>query len=169
MLKLAKQECVTKFTKESNLETLGKTLSHLLHQGVPLAAEKMQTPLRDFSAHMLTQNYLPTKSSMLRNRYVAYRDTHIEVILIAWGKKSETLVHDHAKNGCLMYGLTGLLEEQRYSLSLQRGSSELLTPSTILYIDNHTAYHKIKNLSPKGSLSLHIYSPPLHPTTQWTL
>lgn len=81
-----------------------------------------------------------------------------EIVLIYWDDKSETLIHDHPDNGCILYLIDGILEEELYNKSLKIIKKSVYKPKNISYMDNKKGYHRIKCL--KRAISLHIYSPP---------
>ena len=159
---------ITTVVDEPSLWDFARGLSARLAHGQRLRAPELRTVLSNFSIQYLQGHYLPLLTSEKR-RMVAYRDEQIEVILIAWGAGMHTPIHDHAENGCLMLGLAGLLKESRYNEQLQLTETRTLAPGEVIYIDNQIGYHKIRGLAATGSLSLHIYSPPLYRPRQWQL
>lgn len=167
-LSALKQICYTVLIEEPELWNLGWHLSEKLSKGAVLKDTSMRHLLAQFDVQSIKGQYIPLPAPE-RKRMVAYRDEQVEVILIAWGAEAYTHVHDHAEDGCLMLGVVGLLEEERYDLELHTKGAQSLRPGKALYIDNREGYHKIRNINPAGSLSLHVYSPPLYHPRQWEI
>lgn len=90
-----------------------------------------------------------------------------EIVLICWDEKSETRIHDHPDNGCILYLMDGSLEEELYNTSLIMIKTTIYKPKNISYMDNKKGYHKIKCL--KKAISLHIYSPPNYKINTFTV
>ena len=79
-----------------------------------------------------------------------------EIILICWEEKSESPIHKHPKNGCLLKVLKGKLNETRYNG--ENINNMVLTPkSETSYMHDNLGSHKINPIG--DSISLHIYSP----------
>lgn len=87
-----------------------------------------------------------------------FSNEKFELIIICWDEKSETLIHDHPDNGCILYLIDGVLEEELYNKSLKLIKNSVYRPKNVSYMDNNKGYHKIK--CQKKAISLHIYSPP---------
>ena len=90
-------------------------------------------------------------------KYILIKTDVYELILIKWDKGSETKIHSHQENGCLLKILKGKLKEERFL-------NELIYKSAIIK-ENMTSYmhdilgeHKI--VAEEDSYSLHLYSPP---------
>lgn len=88
-------------------------------------------------------------------RNILYRSNLYEIILICWSPNSETPIHKHPKNGCLLKVINGILDEKIYYKDkiLDRKISQ----NDIGYLDDTIGTHKIK--SQTFTVSLHIYSP----------
>ena len=96
------------------------------------------------------------------HRKQIFSNSDFEIILITWNVNQQSLIHDHADNGCYMLLLQGNLQEEIYKENKIIKTSTL-TPSNISYIDNSIGFHKILNPSSSEiAVSLHIYSPPNH-------
>jgi hypothetical protein len=87
-----------------------------------------------------------------------FSNDKFELVIICWDEKSETLIHDHPDNGCILYLIDGVLEEELYNKSLKLIKNSVYRPKNVSYMDNNKGYHKIK--CQKKAISLHIYSPP---------
>ena len=94
-------------------------------------------------------------------RITLYSCIYFEIILICWSPKSESPIHDHSKNGCLMKILEGCLEEELYDTNIIKTNHFIRTKNDVNYIDNSIGYHKIYN-NYFPTYSLHIYSPINH-------
>ena len=94
------------------------------------------------------------------NKTVIFKDNKFEIILISWDKNSETKIHSHPSNGCIMRILKGEILEEKYDTKTKEkiGVNKYFEGNTS-YIHDDLYYHKIINGSEK-SYSLHIYSPP---------
>ena len=79
-----------------------------------------------------------------------------EIILICWDKNSESPIHRHPKNGCLLKVLKGKLNEVRYK-GKNINNMILTSNSETSYMHDNFGSHKIIPIG--DSISLHIYSP----------
>ena len=89
-----------------------------------------------------------------------YLNTSFEIFIIHWKKGYKSIIHDHAKNGCILYNIYGLLEETIYD-SIQNKSlikKHNIESHNISIMKNEYGVHSICAL--ENSISLHIYSPP---------
>lgn len=98
--------------------------------------------------------------SYLRNKI--YENEKYELILIKWKPNSESLIHDHPSNGCLLKVIEGSLKETLYDQQINKKKETIFNKEEVNYIDNKMGYHKITNLNNDYSYSLHLYSPPNH-------
>lgn len=110
-----------------------------------------------------TYNFCISKTKFNDNGYnkiklEEYSNEIFEMILICWNENSETKIHDHPDNGCIMYLIEGKLEEQLYNKELILSNISPINKKNSSYMDNNIGYHKIKCLD--KTISLHIYSPP---------
>tara|TARA_B100000767_G_C19770551_1_gene539683 strand:+ start:451 stop:882 length:432 start_codon:yes stop_codon:yes gene_type:complete len=98
---------------------------------------------------------LPIISGKYSKKRVHLED-NFEITYIVWDKDSETGLHNHPKNGCIMYLIEGDLVEKRVTdimelyIRVKSGNTS--------YIDDNQGKHKIT--AKKISYSFHIYSPP---------
>jgi len=93
-----------------------------------------------------------------RNTVYLDKDNLFEIIIIQWDKLTETKIHNHSLNGCILIPINNNLIEYIYNKKLELISENQI--NKISYIDNNIGYHKIKSI--EKSLSIHIYSPPNH-------
>ena len=92
------------------------------------------------------------------------RDNNFEMFLINWPVEYQSNIHNHADYGCLMKVLQGSLQENIYSKQLDLLETKFKTKGNVSYIDDSIGYHSINTLNDLSSVSIHIYSPPLHKT-----
>jgi len=90
---------------------------------------------------------------------IIYQNDAFELILIKWEMGSETSIHEHPNNGCILKLLEGKLKEERYDKFKKYKSSEL-TVNSVGYMHDNLGAHKITAL--EESYSLHLYSPPMY-------
>lgn len=97
------------------------------------------------------------------------------VYILNWTNGASSPIHDHPSNGCCMKVLVGQVCEEMYSYKhsvndevytkfdvCRKGPPTLYKPSNCaIFISNQLGAHKITEVSqtPKGSITLHIYSP----------
>ena len=84
-----------------------------------------------------------------------------------WVEGRETGIHDHAKNGCLMFVLTGKLKEKLYNQKLEIIETNNYKPKDITFINDKKGYHSI--LAEEKSTSLHFYYPKNHETKYYKI
>ena len=125
-----------------------------------MAGEKtMENFLPEFKAFKFTDP-LPeipfSQKQYTRNRI--YRCDQFEILFIGWDEGNSTKVHDHAENGCLLKMMYGQIRETRFGKDGNKVS--LFNSGDSAYIHNTLGTHKLENVHPGKSLSLHIYSPP---------
>jgi len=91
---------------------------------------------------------------------------HVELVVICWLAGQASAVHDHGLSNCLYVVTEGEMGEERFSRPgaegakpeplderrFSRGETTMAAGSDI---------HRIRNLGPKGLVTVHIYSPPL--------
>lgn len=132
-----------KSLKNSNLKGIKKSL-----------AEYINDDIIDYCYSKAIFNFKKYNKIKLTD----FSNDKFELVLICWDEKSETLIHDHPDNGCLLYLMDGELEEELYDKSLKLIKKSIYKAKNISYMDNNKGYHKIK--CQKKAISLHIYSPP---------
>jgi hypothetical protein len=86
-----------------------------------------------------------------------YSNDKFELFLISWNKMSETKIHNHPYNGCILHLLSGKLQEHLYDNKLNIKTIKNVEANTTSYLDNTIGFHKI--LCIEKALSLHLYSP----------
>ena len=95
---------------------------------------------------------------------LVHRDKLFEIFLINWPHNYQSQIHNHAENGCLLKVLKGCLQERIYHTNLELLDVKDRNCRSISYLDDSIGYHSIRNTNTTNSVSLHIYSPPLHST-----
>ena len=129
--------------KNSNLKEIKKSLAEYINDDIiDYCYSKAIFNLKKYNKIKLTD----------------FSNDKFELVLICWDEKSETLIHDHPDNGCVLYLMDGELEEELYNKSLKLIKKSIYKSKSISYMDNNKGYHKIK--CQKKAISLHIYSPP---------
>jgi len=132
-----------KSLKNTNLKEIKKSLAEYINDDIiDYCYSKAIFNLKKYNKIKLTE----------------FSNDKFELVLICWDEKSETLIHDHPDNGCVLYLMDGELEEELYNKSLKLIKKSVYKPRNISYMDNSKGYHKIK--CQKKAISLHIYSPP---------
>ena len=107
---------------------------------------------------VLMSNYSSGKYNRIKLR--DYSNDSFELILICWDVNSETRIHDHPQNGCVLYLIYGTLEEHLYDHAVNLGQITKINTGKTSYMDNNLGYHKIKCVD--KAMSLHLYSPANH-------
>ena len=108
-----------------------------------------------------TKEYFTTKKYN-RIKLCDYSNDIFEIVLICWDDSSESRIHDHPENGCILHLMDGNLEEFLYNKEIKLEKKSVYSSGSTSYMNNLKGYHKIK--CNKKALSLHIYSPPNHKT-----
>ena len=108
--------------------------------------------------------YLDKSKIYKYQKNLIHQDKQFEMYLINWPQQYQSTIHNHSVNGCLMKVLQGQLEEKIYTDQLDFIESNLKYKGDVSYIDDTIGYHSISNNDTINTISLHIYSPPLHKT-----
>lgn len=90
-------------------------------------------------------------------KHVIFKNDIYEIIIIKWYKGSNTKIHSHPKNGCLLKLIEGKLNEKKYFNNILYQST-ILDKNDIGYMHDNIGQHKITSL--EDSYSVHLYSPP---------
>ncbi len=89
-------------------------------------------------------------------KYLIFRNKSFEIYIIKWCKGSETNLHKHPKNGCILHVLSGNITEKimdhEYNIR-----TNIYNKGSTSYINDNIGQHKI--IANEDSLTLHIYSP----------
>jgi len=94
-------------------------------------------------------------------------DTH-ELVAICWRDGQDTPIHNHGDSQCCVRVLQGCIQEQRYERGHHPGDAravgtpQQLTPLAETTFDSPDDFHRLTGLDASGSISLHLYVPPLH-------
>ena len=86
-----------------------------------------------------------------------------DIFFIIWKPNSFSKIHNHSKNGCYMFILSGNLIEEIYSKKLKKIGTNFFSTFNLSYIDDNIGYHKIIN-SNNHTYTLNIYRPKNHKT-----
>lgn len=105
-------------------------------------------------------------------RNLIARDDKFAMLLLCWNGQKESPVHDHPGHGCWMRVVEGSLEETRYHVDAE--SNALVESGRVIgeagdciFIDDSIGVHRVRNLAPTVSMSLHVYSPPILRCNVW--
>jgi cysteine dioxygenase len=95
------------------------------------------------------------------------RNERHELVAICWRHGQATPIHNHGQSQCCVRVLQGTIEEQRYvrddaaGVTPTAGGVQRLTPRAETRFDAAEDFHRLTGLHPDGSISLHLYVPPL--------
>ncbi len=90
-----------------------------------------------------------------------------ELVAICWRDGQASPVHNHGTSQCCVRVLQGALEECRYvriqsqDMALCEAGQSRLEPSAETAFDSAEDFHRLTGVHPDGSISLHLYVPPL--------
>ncbi|MDG2526461.1 cysteine dioxygenase family protein [Stenotrophomonas sp. HITSZ_GD] len=93
-------------------------------------------------------------------------DEH-ELVAICWRPGQASPVHNHGRSQCCVRVLQGALEECRFvrahgaSAPLAEAGFSRLEPCAETKFDSAEDFHRLAGVDPAGSISLHLYVPPL--------
>jgi len=93
------------------------------------------------------------------NKKCAMKNDKIQLYIITWNINSESKIHDHPENGCIMKLLSGKLYEHTYfndNNQLYFLGKKKIMEGDISYRESTKIIHKISN-DANISVSLHIY------------
>ena len=90
-------------------------------------------------------------------KHIVYKNDLFEIIVIKWNKGSETKIHSHPKNWCLLKLIEGKLKENRY-INNNLYQTSIIEENNVGYMHDNIGQHKIISL--EDSYSVHLYSPP---------
>ena len=83
-----------------------------------------------------------------------------DMYTISWLPEQITSIHDHPQNGCIMYLMSGTLEEKIYNKKLELIETRVIKGPYIGYIHDSIGFHSIHCI--EKAVTLHIYSPGKH-------
>ena len=112
---------------------------------------------------IINHNKIFFKKEPLKGTYtrdILFRTNNYEIILITWGSHSETKIHCHPKNGCLLTVLEGQIREERYDHNDVFYEMNILNRCDFGYMHCDLGKHKVINPNDYNCYTLHIYSPP---------
>lgn len=103
-------------------------------------------------------NFIEWKDSTYNKKRIDKLSTdYFDMFAISWMTNQSSPIHDHPQYGCLMYLISGTLEEKLYNKKLELVKTTIIRGPYIGYIDNTIGFHSIKCID--KAISLHIYSP----------
>ena len=89
----------------------------------------------------------------------------IDIYLFRWNELITSKIHDHAKNGCILFLLRGSIKEEIYGHQLNKVKTNIYESPSISYISNKKGFHSITPLM--KSYSIHFYYPKGHKTNYY--
>jgi len=114
---------------------------------------------KDFFNNIAKNNIIIDNNNFIEgkmNKKKLYTNEDFELVLIYWGKYSQTSIHKHPSNGCVLKVLDGELNEYVYKNNDININN--LKTNDISYMHDNLGEHQI--IPTKKSLSIHLYSPP---------
>ncbi len=105
---------------------------------------------------------IPSAEAGERKRILVERTGEWELLLMIWGPRTITPIHDHNDSRCWMRLLAGKLKEEIYSgESPQLLTENHFTDNGSLFIEDERGFHRLRNDNESVSVSLHLYTKPL--------
>lgn len=88
-----------------------------------------------------------------------------ELILICWCEGHRTAIHDHGGEECWVKVIEGEFKETIYKQD-KNGDLNLVKTAVsraneITYMKDFMGFHRLENIAPKRSMSLHLYAKPI--------
>lgn len=97
-------------------------------------------------------------------RNLVYRSEQFDLIVLCWGARHATPIHDHAGQHGWVRVLRGALHEDAFTLGERglRPAGHALAEAgpTVVAVDPLRAIHRLGNPSDEAALSLHVYARP---------
>ncbi len=117
--------------------------------------------LNKFRSFTLPQG-IPSAGMGERKRILVEKTDDWELLLMIWGPKAITPIHDHNDSKCWMRLLAGNLKEEIYTGE----EPKLITENNFadglsLFIEDEQGFHRLRNENESLSVSLHLYTKPL--------
>lgn len=141
----------------TTLAELGKCIKPSINESKIVLSNYVGTDWQKYldldSMYLINNNYY--KKSIMKTDL-------FEMFLIIWKLNSESPIHDHPKDGCLLKVLDGCLVETIYQNidgNAKYIHSNILDTNSIGFRIGNKILHKIQNYD-SISVSLHIYFPP---------
>jgi predicted metal-dependent enzyme (double-stranded beta helix superfamily) len=114
--------------------------------------------IKNFDNYILSVDHYNSLGNYIKIKL--HESTWFDCYLIFWAVGAQSLIHDHAENGCLYKVLSGSLKEERFSnISLRHIDSVYMKEGDINEITNDLGYHRMTNTENEVSVSIHFYSP----------
>ena len=118
----------------------------------------------DFEKIDLTPFFFFRNECYTRN--LVLRTDWFELILLCWERGQRTPIHNHAGSECLMLGIRGEVQEDRYDLKQLENTCELTKAETVsvkafelCHVNDDRGVHEISNVYSGRSATLHLYTP----------
>lgn len=105
---------------------------------------------------------IPSPPTGERMRILVERTDEWELLLMIWGPKAITPIHDHNDSKCWMRLLAGTMKEEVYSGDdLQFIAENSFQEAASLFIEDEKGFHRLRNDGEEIAVSLHLYTKPL--------
>ena len=115
----------------------------------------------DWKNYVSLNSTISSTKNNFYNKTLVYQSTELEMYIITWPINSESKIHDHPENGCIMKILSGEVLEEEYaniSESPKYVNTNILTCGKIGFKKGKELLHKIKNISNDVAVSIHFYT-----------
>jgi len=158
-----------------------KTLVHKLTQYTK-ADFKPKSVLNHLEEAQITpqcmEPYLHFEKDFYTRNLIA-KTPHFEMLLLCWEPGQQTMIHDHASQGCWMTVLEGVITSENFKYqeahsfdgALEKLSTQSFKIGQSYYIDDQVSLHLLKNpvKNNQRTASLHIYAKPFSQCTVYDL
>jgi|SRR3989344_83549 len=97
-------------------------------------------------------------------RNLIRRNPEYELLILCWGPGQVSPIHNHEKQDCWMYVVSGSFEEKRFDFEknkLRYRDSFFLEEGKFSFINDDIGLHRICNAKEKPGITLHLYSKPI--------
>lgn len=152
-----------------NLNEQSPVACHTLNDLISALSEEERTtyhailqscslPASEYKNHASWSNDCYTRNCIAEN-------DQFELVLLCWEPGQFTPIHDHGGEECWVKVIEGEFEETIYqpnnSGEFKQTSSTIAVEGDITYMIDFMGYHRLKNVSKKRGLSLHLYAKPI--------
>ena len=141
------------------IKELGDLITENLNNNVPL--KNQSNIILEYYGEDWQKSKSFCKEHYKRN--LVYRNDLIKILIICWDANQKSKIHDHPNGGCLVRLLEGELYEKVYKKNgnnFEVQEKNKLSFDKCSYQEGSNGLHKVVNKSNKGSITLHVYSPP---------
>lgn len=112
---------------------------------------------------VLDESLFPLPLIGEKKRFLIEKNEKWELVLMVWGKESQTPIHDHGGSACWARLLKGQLSEKTFLKEpLIFLSETAYSIGQITYVDEDKGVHQLTNSSQEIAFTVHLYMKPLH-------